>query len=787
VSFPRRSFFIVVLSVAAACGGSDASGPKVGPAANMTITMAPFTSAVVGTSGGTMTVVVADAAGTAVPGATVTFTVSGSATVSPSSATTDASGTASTTVTMGTLVGSVSITASVGGSAASASSQVLATPGPVERIVVTPKTARLFAIGDTVRLQTTARDQYSNGTPPGAVSYASADPTLVSVDASGLVRVVKQGGTANVVVSGGTHADTAVITVLAAGATPCTGIAAPSNMNVGDVVTFSGTSNGCLSGTASGAEFALVAFNSSSNASTSLSATVTGSGLGTSPSSALLAGSAPMASSAPTARGAVASLLRDESFHLRLQARAQQELRGKADAARAWFRTRGTRVPSAAKVGTFNVTPSFSRIPSAINVGDVVRLNVNPNVGCSSPTYHGARVMWIGTKSIVLADTLNPSGGFTSADYQRFADRFDTIVYPMDTDAFGVPSDIDANGRVAILFTRAVNELTPAKAGYYVGGFFYERDLYPATNADPNFTCPASNEGEMFYMLVPDPNGTINGNVRRTGFVDSLTTSVIAHEFQHLINASHRLYVNTSARYVPEATWLNEGLSHVAEELLYYREAGKQSRVNLSGADVYTNSRSTYPYFKQDAGSNFSRLISYLQSPGDNSPIADNDSLATRGATWSFLRYAVDQLYPADGAVWSRFDNSTTSGLGTLQSALGPVDLPVLFRNWALANYLDDTGFSTDARFAHKSWNFRSIYGTVYGSYDATGTVFTPMGYPLKVTPLADGVGSRVRVLGTSASYYRLAVDPGREALVTFANGGVAPDPALQFVIVRTK
>jgi hypothetical protein len=731
-----------------------------------------------------MAVVVADAAGTPVPDATVTFAVSGPAAVSPSSTKTDASGLASTTVTMGTLTGSASITASVGGSTASASSQLLATPGPVARIVVTPKTARLLAVGDTVRLLPTARDEYGNSTAPGSVSFSSTDPTLVSVDASGLARAVKQGGMANVVVSGGTRADTAVITVLAAGATPCTGVVAPSSMNVGDLVTFSGVSNGCLSGTVGGAEFALVAFNSTASGSSLLSATVTGSGLGTAPSSSLLPAAVPLASSPPLALGARTALVPDESFHLRLQARAHEELRGKASAAREWQRTRA---PTATNLGTFAVAPSYSSIPAVVAVGDVVTLNVNPNVGCSSPTYHGARVMAIGTKSIVLADTLNPSGGFTAADYLRFADRFDNIVYPMDTDAFGVPSDIDRNGRVAILFTRAVNELTPVGAGYYVGGFFYERDLYPATSTSPGFACPASNEGEMFYMLVPDPNGTINKNVRRTGFVDSLTTSVIAHEFQHLINASHRLYVNTSARFVSETTWLNEGLSHIAEELLYYRESGKQSRLNLSGADVYTNSRSTYPYFRQDVSANFSRLISYLDGPGDNSPVADNDSLATRGATWSFLRYAVDQLYPADGAVWSRFDNSTTSGLGTLQFALGPVDLPLLFRNWALANYLDDTGFGTDARFAHKSWNFRSIYGTVFGGYDPTGTVFTPLGYPLKVTPLTQGVGAPVRVRGTSASYYRFRVDAGREALLTFANAGAAPDPALQFVIVRTK
>ena len=57
-----------------------------------------------------------------------------------------------------------------------------------------------------------------------------------------------------------------------------------------------------------------------------------------------------------------------------------------------------------------------------------------------------------------------------------------------------------------------MNELTPRNAAYYVGGFFYERDLFPNDVAVEQGGCAASNDAEMFYMLVPDPNGTVNGN-----------------------------------------------------------------------------------------------------------------------------------------------------------------------------------------------------------------------------------------------------------------------------------
>jgi hypothetical protein len=696
---------------------------------------------------------------------------------------------ASTVVTLGTLAGNVAIVASVSGSLASATASITAVPGPVDKIVVTPKTAKLWVVGDTIRIVASARDQYSNLTAAGTLTYSSTDALVVTVDASGLALAARQDGTARIVVSAGARADTSVITVVPAGVTPCTGAAIATSLSVGQVATFSGTSSGCLMGGATGAEFTLVAFNSTIDGNSSLGATITGTGLGSSPSTSVGALAPALASQTPMVRGAQATLVPDNSFHVRLQARASQELRSRVSAARDWYRAR-QRGSASTKLGTFSVAPSYSAIPAVVSVGQVVRVNVNADVGCSSPTYHGARVVALGTKSIVLADTLNPSGGFTDADYARFAARFDTLVYPLDTDAFGAPTDIDQNGRVVILFTRAVNELTPAGASYYVGGFFYSRDLFPASNTtgDAGFVCSASNEGEMFYMLAPDPAGAVNGNKRRTGFVDTITTATIAHEFQHLINASRRLYVNTSARDVDETVWLNEGLSHVAEELLYFRESGKQSRSNLGGDEVYTNSRATYPIFKADGIANFSRFMSYLENPGGNSPVAPNDDLATRGATWSFLRYAVDQLYPADGAVWSRFDNSTTSGLGTLAYALGPVDLTAMFRNWALANYVDDAGISgVDAAYTHKSWNSRSVYTTVFGSYNSAGTVFTPISYPLAVTPLSEGVAAPVAVRGASATYHRLAVRGGREALLSFASGAAAPDAALQFLVVRTK
>ena len=300
-----------------------------------------------------------------------------------------------------------------------------------------------------------------------------------------------------------------------------------------------------------------------------------------------------------------------------------------------------------------------------LNMGDVISLNVNGTVSCSSPVYHGAKVVAIGTHAIILNDTLNPKNGFTASDFARYAARFDTLVYPLDVANFGEPTDVDKNGHIAILFTRAVNELTASRALSYVGGFAFSRDLFPTTKTARAQACAASNEGEYFYMLTPDPLGTINSNVRTTGFVDSVTTAVLAHEFQHIINSSRRLYVNNTAQF--EEKWLDEGLAHTAEELLYYRESGLSPRSNLDLAAARANA-TVRVAFNTDMAGNASRYRTYLERPATNSPYAADDSLATRGAAWSLLRYVVDRLNATDAFAAGPGQVVTGGGTTTVSS-----------------------------------------------------------------------------------------------------------------------
>jgi hypothetical protein len=305
--------------------------------------------------------------------------------------------------------------------------------------------------------------------------------------------------------------------------------------------------------------------------------------------------------------------------------------------------------------------PRPTPLTGSLAVGDLVTVNVNGNDDCTNAVLHVARVEAVGTRALILNDTLNPKNGFTSADFQRFAAKFDTLVYPLDVAAFGEPTDIDQNGHIGLIFTRAVNELTPANSDSYVGGFTFSRDLFPVKDTERALACAASNQGEFFYLLAPDPSGEINNNRRSTAFVDQVTTPVIAHEFQHLINASRRLYVNVNSTAF-EVTWLDEGLAHIAEELLYYHESGYAPRSNLDATAVRATTAS-FNAFASDMAGNFGRYKTFLQNTSTNSPFNANDSLPTRGAAWSLLRYLADEKtagFPATASASLRRTGSGT-------------------------------------------------------------------------------------------------------------------------------
>jgi hypothetical protein len=394
-------------------------------------------------------------------------------------------------------------------------------------------------------------------------------------------------------------------------------------------------------------------------------------------------------------------------------------------------------------------------------LGDHHELNVQFGEGllCSGSArdLRTGRVVAISERAIVLADVANPAGGFTDEDYVSLAADFDGRVWPALTHNFGAPFDVDRNNRVVLFFTRAVNELVPPDQQWYVGGVTVARDLFPLRDSGRLSGCPGSNYAELIYMPVPDPLGEISGHERERAAELRRAPALMSHELQHVINASRRLYGGfASAADWSEAIWLNEGLSHIAEELMGYAATDLAPGFNI-GIEHFIGFPDRQAAFSLFMQANLQHLAHYLEEP-DTTSLHGPDSRAARGAAWQFLRYAADRRGGSQSVFWSSLAGSGSRGLANIAAAIG-TDAREWLRDWVVAVYTDDMVPGVPLRYRQPSWNFRGLYpylmtqdGTGYGRY------------PLRTRALSAGSNLPVSLAAGTAAYIRFAVPAGGRA-----------------------
>lgn len=767
---PAVRTLLLLVPVLSACGSkSDSTGPGPTPTSVRVQTGNAQTGVAGAALGTTLSVLVSDKDNKPVSGRRVDWDVSaGSGSVSPTSTNTDSRGIATTTWTLGTIAGTARVTAQVNGvNPATFTATIL--PAAAAALVATPDVAFL-GVGDTLRVRAQLRDQYGNEIVGQTITFNSLDAGVASVNGTGLVTATSQ-GTARIVADASGRADTVPVTVGPPGSGAC-GPITPRTLAVGEVFTpATGPSSAqtCLAtpiGLAG--EYALTLISTATSFGTASVVDVLGVGTNQPTTAAIVA---PLNPLSPTDQLDVHDNAGHDAQPVWEAERARRELERQvlpplvADA-REWERVR----PRTASL-------------TDVKIGDEIKLNVNANVACSNADTRTGRVAAVGTRALIVSDVENPTGGYTDAEYGEIAATFDTLIFPMDTTAFGAPSNISQYGKIILLYTRAVNALTPSGAGFTIGGFFFARDLYPKTARNGLLACASSNENEMFYLLVPDPNGTVNGNRRAKTDVSRLNLTTIAHELQHLINSSRRLYVNTSAN-PNETVWLDEGLSHVAEENLFFRISNYTSRQNLGLSDVNGTRADQFSFY---ASQNFSRFYSYLTAPEANSPYAPNDSLGTRGSIWNFLRFsAARQGAAGESGFLRQLVNSTTTGVANLQNVLAGSAFADYLRDWTVSIIADDFSAATTsalgAQYTNPAWNFRSIYpGLRFAGGNALGV------YPIGTRSLISSVPQRITLAGGTSSYVRFSIPSGQRALLTLSSNGTVPASTLRYAVVRLR
>ncbi|HEV8449547.1 MAG TPA: hypothetical protein VGQ44_22180 [Gemmatimonadaceae bacterium] len=357
----------------------------------------------------------------------------------------------------------------------------------------------------------------------------------------------------------------------------------------------------------------------------------------------------------------------------------------------------------------------------------------------------GATLAFVGANVLVYIDTLAPANGFSAAQLQQFGSYFDQTLYPIDTAAFGAPTDVDQNGRVIMLMTPAVNALVTASSCQtqgYVAGFFDDEDLGGGTG-DPN-----SNQGEVFYAMVPDPAGvaSCSHSVDEVGFA---VPGTFLHELQHLINFSQHVIVHHAN---PEFGWLDEGLSIVAEELgsLYYEQ-------RCPGTACRSDPTQLFPDSSQGFVQNFLYdSYQYALLPDTASVTLhsdDDDGFSWRGGDWLLVRWLGDQM---GAGIFKKLDQTSLTGVANIESSSGQ-SFPGLFANFALSLYTDSlVGLSRGTappadRFTTR--NVRALWNRLY--ITSGGEPDIPSPNPLALFPITADTSLAVLDPGTS-SYFRL-------------------------------
>ena len=215
-------------------------------------------------------------------------------------------------------------------------------------------------------------------------------------------------------------------------------------------------------------------------------------------------------------------------------------------------------------------------------------------------------------------------------------------IYPTLTGFFGVPPDIDENGRIILLL---LNIRDANHANQYTAGFFNPVDQSRGVLRAPGFRgFPIrSNEADILYIDTQplNPNSEVAHNV-------------IAHEFLHLIHWRHDPH---------EATWVDEGCAGYASFLCGYSV--------LEHVDAFEKTPSV-------------SLIAW--------PETDADALPHYGAAFLWMLYLHEQ-HGGTETLTEIVRNRGTSLTGVADAlALRGITQKVsdIFIQWKLANYLSD-------------------------------------------------------------------------------------------------
>ncbi|RLI82204.1 hypothetical protein DRP04_04485 [Archaeoglobales archaeon] len=227
--------------------------------------------------------------------------------------------------------------------------------------------------------------------------------------------------------------------------------------------------------------------------------------------------------------------------------------------------------------------------------------------------------------------------------------EFDNVVYPNVNSTFGNPPDIDNDPKITILLLDIRDANYYGLSDLFIAGYFWKLHEYPNDKLPEPYK-GYSNEAEIIHIDV-NPGDPSNCG------------STLAHEFQHMVHFNHD---------IDEETWVDEGCAVYAEFICGYGH-------DLQKINAYCN--------------NSDNSLTIWKDQGDDKVLADY------GASYLFTLYLSEKYGDLSGnSAHEHFirdlvdeDANGIDGINKVLSRHGySVRFEDIFKNWLIANYLDD-------------------------------------------------------------------------------------------------
>ncbi|MDX2193252.1 MAG: hypothetical protein NW201_07850 [Gemmatimonadales bacterium] len=388
------------------------------------------------------------------------------------------------------------------------------------------------------------------------------------------------------------------------------------------------------------------------------------------------------------------------------------------------------------------------------------------DAACATRMGVTADLAYTGTNVSVYLERGLPPADVNANDLAVLGPDLDGALFTLDTSLVAAPTDVDGDGRVAVLVSRAVNALSGACRGGagLVQGYVFGGDLLPSAGAG---------RAEVVYLAAPDPSNAAC-RFARQATLDALPRTFV-HELQHLLNFGERVVRRGGTA---EATWLNEAMSHLAEELAGRRlSAGRPDADAILARFALPNLQQAYDYLGDPAAH-------WLVVPGTSTGRPEE-----RGAGWLFLRWLVDRQggdAQAPALLRALVRLPTTGAASVAATAATP--FPVLVGTWHLANVaaMDRTPVP-GATIGYTSWTFRTLWADLRRQDPGR----FPLAFPLRV----DSVGTAGAIVPAqlrdgSARLVRVTLTAPAELAIAAGDATGQPLPAgtaLRLAVLRVR